>query len=1202
MSQITNDSAMPGAADIIAAANDALAPFLREQEEAKHLALSRKPGARQHPKFRSSASTSRWALPVDFCYPSALTDRTPLPNGRVSFHFNYETVTKRVSITYGGKSIHPLFDAPLEAAVRHAVYIEREDAVELGRQISRDALFHTEEGLEDAGADGSTVLVRSVFSNISEEYWERIEFWKLIEELEESPTLHNIYFNPGSNSEWWIALEANTGFEPAILRTHALTVQRAYDEHLEAGGDARQFAAKPLQLTIRSGDPRIDKRRKAADQPELGYALWQAVHGLPFDDQDPPLRVDPDRAGRMQIRMIGRLPHDLSPEDRAEIVHRFGDHLATLETRKLKSGKTATIGLMYTAVVHHPTHHNDPRNFHFHVVAHDWPAWQDDCGDWNFAESIVKMDDSGRSSVEYPLREGKVKLVSQGRNASGDERAGNKFIKHLREKLADICNDVLIRRKKKQRYDPRRYAEMKGVERQPTVYLGGPETALVEVGVSTFRSRLNGAIIWNYEQRLVEQRIDEREAAHRIGEAMFISARIWASDFPAGDPHVVEMERLRDEHAALVASVSPDRRAIDLLEHREKKARSTAMHVVRICDRYLSAGSRTAEAQIRRHKEAITRRRSEAKAHLAQIDAALAPHRQVLRDLKTDVQKREFRILQINREWEIREPSMKAEWGRLRSAPLAPSPRLEAALPLISAPSGEIQPSRQSPAPIHAGDQPDRENDGHRPTTTDPSPALDMRQPEAQPDASGTHAPAPTYGPVTSLPPSETAASERAGKLLDESDESSISESAASLPEQPKKERPAGQAPRLTETRGDTLPMPPEPASGQPRHAAKTLQSRPQVEASSPETSGSNADASSLTPVTLSDDERPTADEANGAADSAAEPAASEPSIAACARAQGNQAGHDAGALAEREDSIPSALSREAAAKPENRPPQRPTESLRDVVRQRDPGRRPAPQRAVSQAITPDVAKPRRPSGKGQRDLDWIALLQRIRDRQIRVRTRALAAGGVVYEVPALTSAEQALLASKGPAEEAKQLARIHQQQQAELTEIVTWIKVVGRYAKNLNLDGGGILIQGAKERVQTLLEAWWKEPEVGAAIDAERARREALDAEYAALEGRPGRAPSRSFAERQSEACAALPRPEQMSQPPSFQFVEMLRVGALRKELGEAAEAVDENPLARAELLSSTSLLRAQFKLHEPPPRADVFGAYRGRGGTGIR
>lgn len=693
----------------VKAANSKLAKFLRQQEE-EEAALGiakRKPKKLQEEKKRLPGGRARWSMEPDFRIPTPMVDRPRTQTGATSFHFSYITISKQAVPTHQGRPVGH-FGRAKEASLQHAKYIERDGAAETSRGAehasyverpgavetilptldqtapSRDAFDETPTSEEAAllgGGQARAQGIPSVFSNISDDPFERQEFWRAVERCEREPRVHEIILEPDVNPSWWQEISTSNTLDPAF-KNHALTVAEAYRQWLQTPSstvsEKKPFTAAPFK----------------ASAVHAGKIITQAQAMASFDFARPPFEFKSGRGGRVQFRMVAELPHELSAEDRALIVQNFCDHLGGLEKRVRSDGQIEKVGMMYTAVIHAPDSHNDRRNYHLHVVAYDRPArFLPDVGLWDF-EVREPYVSHRKERMHYPYRQPKIgEIARANKGAKNHDKAGRNFIPALRQKFSQITNAVLEARGIERRYDPRRYTEM-GIDRTPTEHLGTKAAALESIGVPTIVGQLNAIAIWSDAERQINNRAKNADAAYRRKQSEIekIASSITGGD--PEDPHLKTLRSLLVKRADLITSVADDRKSIMTFEHMEAKAKSRAVRTRQTCLQFLAdieAGR--ADRNTRIMKNVIQDRWKAATAHIAEIDHALAPHREALADAARDVEMRERRIAEIDKSL----PSVIAQARR------------QNVIELISSMVKKNQPSpAQEPVPNVASDRPGR--------------------------------------------------------------------------------------------------------------------------------------------------------------------------------------------------------------------------------------------------------------------------------------------------------------------------------------------------------------------------------------------------------------------------------------------------------------------------------------------------------------
>lgn len=648
----------------VKAANSKLATHLRKREEDEALLQigkrKVKDVAKREAERQGRTKHAKWRLTPDFSYPTPMVDRPRTTTGATSFHFSYTSISKEGSPTLRGKPMagvggagrNPAADhskyverdgaAERSLGAEHASYVERPDAVEMvetsneiAEGIERTvAAVVNETPLENEaqmlGVEDVQSGIPSIFSNIADDQFEREEYWRAVHRSERDPKVHQLQLDPDANPRWWQAMETAPDMDEGF-RAHCLLVREKHLQWLEA--ERREPGQKPFRA-----DP------FTASSEGCGRAIDGARRVPGWDDLDQPLQFKSGRGGRIQIRFVAELPHEVSAEDRALIVQNFCDHLGSFS----KDEDGNPVGMMYTAVIHAPDAHNDRRNYHLHVIAHDRPAkWLPVEGMWDF-EYREEFNHKGEIRTRYPLRQNKIGEVSQSKEKTGQEISGRNFIPAMRGEFARITNAVLEARGVERRLDPRRYDEI-GIERTPTEHLGTRAAALEAVGVPTIVGRLNAIAIWDDAERAIAKRAKAVDKALRDEQT---ALRDLSEDVQRADPTNVELRRLRTlmaERERLAENIADDRAIIMTFDHLEAKAKSRAVRTRQTCLQFLSdIETGKADRTTRSLAKMIRQRWQDAQAHIEAIDRDLAPDRPRLAQAAADVLRREERIKEID--------------------------------------------------------------------------------------------------------------------------------------------------------------------------------------------------------------------------------------------------------------------------------------------------------------------------------------------------------------------------------------------------------------------------------------------------------------------------------------------------------------------------------------------------------------------------
>jgi hypothetical protein len=746
----------------VSAANSKLAQFLRQREEDEMiLQIGKRKPKQEREEKRMPGGRARWAAEPDFKIPSCMVDRPRSTTGATSFHFSCISISKQAAPTLGGKPLEGALGKAKQPALDHAKYIERDGAAEVSNgavhagYIERPAAIESidpsaliSEGIEpqisnvinEAPTDEEAQLlgvvdaapagIPSVFSNISDNSFMRQEYWRAIERTERTPRVHSLILDPEVSPRWWNAIAASKTIDPAF-KSHALNQVEKYRQHMAAElalGDVR----KPFRA-----DPYIVNSESA------GSLIQQSMSLAGYDHSMPPVEFKSGRGGRVQIRFVAELPHEVSAEDRALIVQNFCDGLASLETRIDPDGTERKVGMMYTAVIHAPDAHNDSRNYHLHVVAHDRPArYLEHEGLWDF-EVQEHYIEHRKERVRWPLRHNKIGEVSQHTSRTGKERSGKDFIPAMRADFAKITNAVLKARGVDRHYDPRKYTEM-GIERTPTQHLGTKAAALEAIGVPTVVGQLNAIAIWSDAEREIERFAKRQDTYYRTIEDRMAKLAIRATQYEPGNPLLDQLRILLGTRARITETLAEDRRAIMAFEHMEAKAKSRAMRTRQTCLQLLAdVEEGKADGTTKVMKFAIEARWRDAQAHIASIDEALAPHRAALKEAGQNIAQLEKRVADLDAQFLVLEQKLE---GRIEDlvmtghqpvkATPASSKQREPAAPIeASAPteaSDKLDTAAQPTAAVPSAAPIAPETPATAPTPVEPmqSPAKTITQPE----------------------------------------------------------------------------------------------------------------------------------------------------------------------------------------------------------------------------------------------------------------------------------------------------------------------------------------------------------------------------------------------------------------------------------------------------------------------------------------
>jgi hypothetical protein len=1230
----------------ITAANSKMAQHIRAQEEREGLGIGRARvrdvAAENQGRPVSKGKSSRWSLAADFASPSPMVDRPRTTNGSTSFHFSYTSISKQGSPTFNGTPVSTgSFSSPAPGAdhekyigregaaeysmgADHAAYIERDGAIEMmdrtgemaeGMERSLADMVNEVPSEEDAkllGPEDVREGIPSIFSNISDNPFEREEYWRAVHRTEREPKKHQLLVDPSVNPTWWAQMEGwpdmNEAFRAHCLMEKARYRQWQRDERKESS--EKQFQPKPFQ----------------EDAEIIGRALVGARKTPGWNEVDPPVTFKSGRGGRVQFRFVAELPHEVSPEDRALIVQNFCDHLATFSEGP--DGRPA--GMMYTAVIHAPDAHNDRRNYHLHVIAHDRPAkWMPEHGAWDFEVAEVYQDPGSRKDrTRFPYRQNKIGEVSQGESKTNRKGSGIDFVPAMRQRYSEIANAVLNLRGVDRRLDPRRYAEM-GIERTPTKHLGTSAAALESIGVATELGKENAAAIWNDAARAIERRAKDVDAALGTQQRELVQM---ADDVQRTDPRNPALQTLRilaAERESLIENVADDRRLIMTFDHLEAKAKSRAIRTRQTCLQFLTdiqhgVADRTTNSSVRQ----IQQRWREAQDHIEAIDRDLAPQRPVLASAAQDVIVREERIKQIDallipiraalenaaqqardeREQKLKRRDRAKDLGRRDDT--QESRARERAEAAAAAANATADPARSDAAggssttqagtpqgPATATDQPAAPAGRTNLNTNDAKENVNVRTEGDRPAILRTgwieFAP-PESGPAGAG--SLSAAASLAGlrdlsgvQLVHDGDGSEVL--LQRLPSVVLERQGGG---------GDVVRR---ARDGDPSADGQDGEGRGLTPTSAPSSQAASMQPIAIEGVPIT---APTIDPASSPIASPAELAARVADVAA-------------------EASVPGGLTplRPQTTSSVPATPDEPTVSIDDAVTTTVPVREAdlaadgsatspvegkgvsSPEGTVSSGEDPKTdpatkvdgrrrveeatlfpletqLPPEKPGTVRAEYSTWNDLMSRISSERVLVIQTSDRNGRTVYDVPSLDDQERAALRTdRFTTRTSARLAAIHQSQQREIDRLVRWIAKNGRDPEQLTIVDRRARIGDAPQSVHRLMRDWGIHPDVTQALRGENERRVAEARDAAIREAaRAGDRTEKVVVEKVAVRDEAIERNERMAElqrrypDPSGahtmqveELLKMLREDADRREIERAAEAVRQDAAAREDV-----------------------------------
>lgn len=537
-----------------------------EEEEALAFCIKvrrRKPDEERPQKTKGG----RWFIAPDFSVPGPFWHRPLSPEGRVTFHFAWTIVSRSGS---GGSVV---------SDSRGRVSESQRSISEHDHYVSRDG------------------AVLTIGPAKYDEYAAKVSTTNLSMGMTNVALLTNISLDPAERERFWDAVHVTAskrGPDRLVLERARGTKKewKALAGAEEVPADIRNAAASF------AGD---SKRRKAEfpmTEDEAKTAIELICRFIPNADRKKgPVRFARGRNGRTQYRLETELPDGIDDAARLRIMVRVAEAVES-------------VGAMYTLALHEPDEHNDKRNYHLHLVAYDRPAKLID-GEWDITIREAVEGQRGRTKSK---RQKKVSIVDlETASKRGDFEA---FLKQLRFRYSDFCNEELVAASQTRLFDPRTYKEM-GIDRSPTRALGSILAPLEAVGVPTNPGTHNAEVIWTYELRV---RIEKCREDGRKRQAALADLRI-----------TLQRLHLAGESAATAAALlAQAERAAKFLENAEvdlaeyevtlQMVRARPTKTVDTCSRILAeldAGRGTSTD--RRNRARINDRLDEAERFLDEV-------------------------------------------------------------------------------------------------------------------------------------------------------------------------------------------------------------------------------------------------------------------------------------------------------------------------------------------------------------------------------------------------------------------------------------------------------------------------------------------------------------------------------------------------------------------------------------------------------
>lgn len=525
------------------------------------------------PKRGPAGSSRRWK--IDLSYPAPPLWRPATPEGATSFHFALSSVSKAQPANAKAGN------GAANAALRFERYVTA-----LSPEVENRAT-----GAERYVVDGHDTVAGAsrttfVISNISSDPHEREAFWAAVNDAASTPSRPRLEIRPDCGD---LADLIGLADEPGVPKTVGRALRKL----------AKTLADEPAEAA---------KRVHCIDLDDTGLAWADGLADDRFGTRrdERLVHVVRPRGGVLQWQIEAEFPAELDGDDDRAIAEDYARMLDGL-------------GLSYTIAAHDPTHRNDLRNRHPHILIYPGVCHLRDDGSWAFGRKVqpgviaVRLGELGAGSL--------ARIGFRQRSAAD--------VTALRRRYAEIINARLAARGVRRRYDPRSYEQM-GIDQAPGEHLGSAAAALVGAGYAVEIDQRNAVKGWAGRERRAAQDIAvERKRYEDLAD------QIDTAD-PVGDDPI--LAPLRSRLIDLAEELMRTREMLAAYDLHDAMARSAAERLnAKTTDILAAIENGTAKASEAEAAATYRARNEIAAAHLEAIDEALAPHAGSIRAARQDI-------------------------------------------------------------------------------------------------------------------------------------------------------------------------------------------------------------------------------------------------------------------------------------------------------------------------------------------------------------------------------------------------------------------------------------------------------------------------------------------------------------------------------------------------------------------------------------
>lgn len=522
---------------------------------------------------------------IDLSFPSPPRWRPSTSDGATSFHFAYSSISK----------VRPSPGRAPNGALAFEHYVTAAEPASHGRAAVNERYIVDAD--ESALGHSRTAFV---VSNISPDPAERERFWTAVNAAASTPSTPALEVRPACGDPLDLVRLADEDTTPLLVRE----------------------ALRKVVEAPQAGDRNLARHVHRIELDEDGQ-LW--AEALDIDrygskKRDRLVHYVRPRGGVLQWQIEAEFPEELGDLDNRAIADAFGALLDKL-------------GMKYTIAAHDPTHRNDHRNRHPHILVFPGSCRQRYDGQWEFQGGKLQGGDLA-VRLEKTTKADLLRLSFKQRSAAD--------VAALRQAYAEIVNRRLIARGVRRRYDPRTYEQM-GIDQEPGEHLGSAAAALVDAGFAVDIDRRNAIKAWSGRQRRAEREIAaELDLHHVVLRKVDASVRAYED---------AVLATLRREYEEATERLGKMLRAIADCELSAEMARSAAERLAaKTSDTLAAIENGSASAADARAVATYRARNNLANAHLDAVNEAIEPHSDTLTTARREVADLRRRLSEIDQE------------------------------------------------------------------------------------------------------------------------------------------------------------------------------------------------------------------------------------------------------------------------------------------------------------------------------------------------------------------------------------------------------------------------------------------------------------------------------------------------------------------------------------------------------------------------